>query len=117
MKLTDKQGIKYLNFLNNVKGLMGLGDWTIKLNTVVATNLVGSEPSIATCVSNHYEKIIEIQLTNEFLKSSEDEQNETLIHELVHSRFQVYSNRIRNYAMLEEEYFVNDVSRGLMKLL
>ena len=117
MKLTDKQGIKYLNFLNNVKGLMGLGDWTIKLNMTIATNLVGSDPSIATCVSNHYEKIIEIQLTDVFLKSGGDEQKETLIHELVHSRFQVYSNRIHNYGMLEEEYFVNDVSRGLMKLL
>lgn len=117
MKLSDKDGIKYLNYLNKVKGLVGLGDWTIKLNLTLATNLVLTNASIATCVTNHYDKIIELQLSKEFVDSSEEEKKNTLIHEMIHSRFNIYEHRVSVYSQLEEEYFCNDVTRGLMKLL
>jgi hypothetical protein len=72
--------------------------------------------SLATVEPDIYEKTITITLSKEFKKKDDKAQRNILIHELVHARVEIFNMKVELLRNEEEEYLVNDITRGLEKL-
>ena len=103
-----KNVIRYLNFLNDSKHLVGLSDWQIRINEkAVQTDY------LAQAIPDIFEKIVFIDLTDKFLESTEAQKRNILIHELVHVRYVIKEQIQDKMTEFLEEDLINDIVRGL----
>jgi len=103
--------------IENMKGLFGFADWKIAVkidpnddeNFAYSTNV------------NYLDKEMVIVLTNLFFNLDKEQQLNTLIHELIHSR--IHIAQLKTEKMTEdikyynEEEAVNDITNGVMYFL
>jgi len=106
MKETDYK--KYLKFINEYKKVVGLSDWTVKLDRKDSE----SEDNLAEVESNAYEKELVITLTKGFHKLSSSRKKNVLLHELIHGRVEIFNKRKEVLVEEIEEELVNDLVRG-----
>ena len=108
MKLKQKELNKYLTFINKYKSLVGLEDWNvfIKLETKELEE-------IANAVNDNLEKMLNITLSDKFMKLTDYEQANTLLHELIHGRFAIMRDfQEKGDNDYFEELFINDICKG-----
>ena len=99
-----------LAFLEKNKGLVGLSDWSIYLNSKLVSHVIAeSQPDT-------FEKRVYISLSIEFYKKPRKDQENVLLHELIHSRVLIMKKLIEERLMIEEEHLVNDITRGFEKV-
>lgn len=96
-----------INFLEKNKHRVGLSGWKILL----ATEPSSSNTDFAEVAPDIYEKTLKIQVTNRFLNSSNKEQKNILIHELVHARICIFNQMVREHTAILEEHMVNDITQ------
>lgn len=109
--VTLKQSIGYVS---KHKHLFGFSGWSFKLYDCREKKC----NTIASAQIDYYNKLIEIQLYADYWR---EDWKETLIHELVHARLGVASEKYEELTKkiryeLEEDA-VNDITRGVMELL
>lgn len=109
MLLTTEQRTKYTAYLDQHKKLVGLSEYRI----VLLKKAMISPDVFARVYPDRMEKILEIELNEEFFKLSKDRQENILVHELCHARLLIFKQT--GAATLEEleEELVNDLTRGL----
>lgn len=100
------------NFLNKNKSLVGFADWKIFISK---DNLPTG--SFAQVEPNLLEKEMFIILPPIFFTFSKQKQKNILLHELIHSRFAVFTEETETFIRQREELMVNDLTRGMEKLL
>jgi hypothetical protein len=101
-----------LEIMNEFKVLVGLGDFKVLLNGEfqdLKDNFAEVEPDI-------WEKTLSVKLAKKFKTAPFPQQRNILIHEMVHARFGIFSQKCAQLAETEEELFINDVVRGLEQL-
>lgn len=110
-----ERSIKFLEFY---KSYFGFADWNITLED--RTDEGGAGGIIARTACNHNEKIMKVILYEDFIDEDTDQEN-VLIHELIHARHAVKENKlaekISDIEYHEEEDMVNDITRGFMKFI
>lgn len=102
---------KILSILEKYKGMIGFAGWDIK---VLSKPMDSSE--LANVEVDYYEKIVTITLSKKFHSETKKMQINTLVHELVHGRFELYKKRVEHFSSDEEELMVNDITRGLLEV-
>jgi hypothetical protein len=104
---------KHLKFLNDNKGMFGLSDWKIMLKA----KLLDLGDNFAEVKCDIYEKELRIAISKKLKKQSFAYQKNVLLHELLHARYEIFQNRIQELIKYEEENFINDIIRGIEKLI
>lgn len=94
------------NFMIENKKHIGFGNYAINIQKSDKNST-----TIATCEIDEIGQYISLTLFSDFFKMNDYYQQETLIHELVHSRQAVMRQRLRFREEEEEEKCVNDVAR------
>jgi muramoyltetrapeptide carboxypeptidase LdcA involved in peptidoglycan recycling len=112
-KLSKEQIARYLNYLEKYKCLVGFSDWSVKLNKVAKNH---GQKTIAFVGIDIWEKELTVELTENFLEKPKDEQENVLLHELVHGRVRYFKERMKEFEEVEEEHLVNDLTRGITAL-
>ena len=100
--------IKYLNFLEKYKKLVGLSDYKIFL-----LEKIENSSNIAEATVDIFEKFIKVNLYKGFIEGTKEFKKETLMHELVHARLCIALQEQQQATKYIEENFVNDITRGL----
>ena len=101
-----------LELLKEFKNYVGFSDYDI----ILGEEKCKSMQEIANVFVDRFEKEVTITLGYKFNYLSKEKQRNTLIHELIHGRVQLYRNNIDLLRMDEEEQMVNDLTRGLERL-
>lgn len=97
--------------LNKFKHYVGLGDYIVIITDVEPEdNNAWAEVEI-----NRFEQTVSIDLSDKLKKRSKNFQQEILVHELVHARIQLFHKKTEADREDEEEYMVNEITRGLLK--
>jgi len=104
---------KHLDFLEDNKSIVGLSDWTIKINTKEKP----AGATIAQVIPDILEQELTIYLSEYFLKTNIKEQHNILLHELLHARLLIYQLEKDKAGEVLEEKMINDLTRGIEKLL
>ena len=105
--LSKKERLKYLKYLNKYKGLVGFGDWSVKMG------IEYKEAShIAEVFTDYLEKELEVQLYTLFKDLNDEKQKNVLFHELVHARIHYFNKLKDKTTEFFEEDLVNDLVRG-----
>jgi hypothetical protein len=107
-KMNKKQMFKILECFKKHVGLSGY--------KILISKDYHKLDSLATVEPDIYEKTITITLSKEFKKKDDKAQRNILIHELVHARVEIFNMKVELLRNEEEEYLVNDITRGLEKL-
>jgi hypothetical protein len=110
IKLSDAK--KYLDFLEDHKHIVGLSDWTIKVNL----KEFEESGTIARAVPDYYEKEMVIYLSEAFLKMEDSRKVNILLHELIHGRVLLFNLMVEEFELKEEELMVNDITRGFERI-
>lgn len=103
--------------IENMKGLFGFADWKI----AVKIDPSDDEDYAYSTNINYLDKEMVIALTTLFFNLDKEQQLNTLIHELIHSRLLVA--QLKTEKMTEdikyynEEEAVNDITNGVMYFL
>ena len=109
-KIEEKEFEKYKRFLNKCKGLMGLSDYRILLESERA-----KMEEFAEVDSDIHEKIMKISLSDKFYDAGNHQKKNILFHELVHGRVDIFNQKVEKLTSEEEEDLVNDIVRGFEK--
>lgn len=107
----EKAG-EIISFVDNHKSLVGMSDW----NVIVLEKLLDND-SKAEVDIDIYEQILKLSISKCFLNSSLGEQQQILIHELVHARIAAFDDKVEKFVAIEQELLANDLERGFSKLL
>lgn len=86
---------------------IGFGGWKINVTKDKNKKEVGDD--LACVAINMYAKTIELFLSPDFYKKCDKDQENILIHELVHARVQLKQLRLAKLENQEEELMVNDM--------
>ena len=105
-----KNSKKFLEFLNAHKPYLGFEDWNITISLGIIDK--ASRAEVETDIWQHTLKVV---ISKEFFKFTPEEQKDTLFHELVHARYNAFSQKVSNICTAEEEMYINDISRGFNK--
>lgn len=109
MKKTLKQFKQHLDFLEDHKYIVGLSDWTIKINTKeleTGSIMARVDPDI-------FEQEFKVYLSQRFLDATRAEQENILLHELLHGRLLIYQIQAQKASEILEEQLINDITRGI----
>jgi len=109
----NKRKFKWiLTFLEDNKLFCGLDGWNIRVADTMEKldNFANVEPDI-------FEKEMAITLGESFFKLGRVRQENILIHELIHGHVEAYNKRVEEHVNILEEHFVNDLTRGIEKLI
>lgn len=104
-KLTKKE---MLEILDKFKKLVGLSDYSIYLTEDKIT-----DGHLAEANLDDLEKEIYVVLGPPFFKLPNYKKRNVLIHEMIHSRVNLFNIRVDKLKNYEEETLVNDLTRGL----
>ena len=101
-----------LTFLEECKEYTGLIGWNIKVadTAEVIDDFANVDPNI-------YEKELLITLSTSFFKETKKRQHNILIHELLHGKIEAYNKQVEEHVSILEEHLVNDLTRGIEKLM
>lgn len=115
--MNDDQAKKYIDYLNKNKHLVGFTEYKIKLKKKIPRR----ENPVAETSVDRYEKELVVELSTAFMKLDDVRKRNVLIHELIHARFELQTQRIEDSIKqikyeFEEEY-VNDITTGMMERL
>jgi len=117
MELNKKQIEEYVRLGREVGDLIGLREYDI----LISDTLIDLKENLAEVDVDIFEKRIMIELAEQFLSKSKREQENILIHEIVHSRVCVWVAKqkqiFKSSTQFLEEDFVNDITRGIEMLL
>jgi len=109
MRLKTRQLNKCLKFLNKHKTLVGFSDWNVFVG--IKTKKLNS--ALANIVCDNLEKTMMINFDDSFLNLKKIQQENILLHELVHGRVSIMKElQEKGDNNFFEEMFVNDVVRG-----
>lgn len=112
MELDKKQIEKYLEFMEDTKMLVGLNMYSIKLDEEIITE----QGVLARVTPDVYEKDLVVILSEKFLSMDWNKQSNILLHELTHSRIEIFNwerdEQIKGIIGYLEEQLVNDLTRG-----
>ena len=108
MQLTQKESNKLKNFCDKYKTYVGYDGWTI----IIDKNTLENSSSIAEVGTCIYEKTMTITFSKDFLKFTDKQKANVLMHEMVHSRVRYAEKKIDEIKSIEEEHLVNDIVRG-----
>jgi hypothetical protein len=99
-------------FLDKNKELVGLADWKI---FITAKDL--SSGTLAEVAPEPLEKEMYLNLSKEFFNKTKKQQKNILLHELIHCRLTICKSEYEKIMEEREEFMVNDLARGMEKLL
>lgn len=112
-KIPKKLLASYLNYLNKNKSLVGFADYTISINSEYEPL---DDTCLAECFVDMYEKNLRLLISDKFKKMTIVQIENVLIHELIHARVDLFNQKIVKNNELEEEFLVNDLTRGIQSL-
>lgn len=100
------------NFIKNNKSLVGMSDWKIFISkeNLPVGHLAEISPDIL-------EKEAYLELSESFFEIPKKRQKNVLLHELIHCRVLIYILEIKEFSESREEHMVNDLARGIEKLI
>jgi hypothetical protein len=98
-----------LTILNRYKSFVGLADYSVRLHPTIKK----ADGALAEVESDRFEKELTVQLCNGFLKLDNAARKKVLIHELVHARIEVYTEKVAKLVEDEEEMLANDLTTAI----
>lgn len=102
-----------LRWLNKNKHLVGLSDWYIQVLSEYM-DLDGVEANVIVSLPD---KQLRLSLSKEFKGFDKQKCMSVLFHELLHARYNIYTQKINEVTSSLEEEYINDLELGLNHLL
>ena len=113
----EDEAKKILDYMNEYKQYVGLGQWEVYLEP----KYLERGDALAEIESDIYECRLTLQVSEDALTEDEGELEKILLHELIHARVLVFGQKVKafteNIVEEEEEFMVNDLTRGLYDLV
>jgi len=111
LKIPKRKLDVYLNFVSDYVSICGLDDWEVNIKKYYEIQ----QDTLARTNLDYINKIATIVISYDLKNENEQYVKSILLHELIHTRLGAMTQFVNELKEIQEEIFVNDITRGIKR--